>query len=131
MRSHMKDDELISAIRKNSNLDKPQDVEKAVHATLSVLGQRLAGGQPLHLGAQLPKSFADDLAVTGQGERFSLDEFYDRVARAEGVDKDDARRHARAVMAGVKSAVDRNEFEKMLSQLPSDFADLVSTGPVH
>jgi uncharacterized protein (DUF2267 family) len=127
----MKDDELISAIRKNSDLDTPHDLEKAAHATLSVLGQRLAGGQPLHLGAQLPKTFADDLAVEGEGERFSLDEFYDRVARAEGTDKDNARRHARAVMAGMKSAVDRNEFEKMLSQLPSDYADLVGTGPVH
>jgi uncharacterized protein (DUF2267 family) len=127
----MKDDELISAIRKNSDLDSPQDVEKAAHATLTVLGQRLAGGQPLHLGAQLPTSFAQDLAVVGEGERFSLDEFYERVAREEGTGKDDARRHARAVMAGVKSAVDRNEYEKMLSQLPSDYADLVSTGPVH
>lgn len=127
----MKDDELLSAIRKNSDLDSPQDVERAAHATLSVLGQRLAGGQPLNLGSQLPPTFAEDLAVVGAGERFSLDEFYERVAHLEGTDPDEARRHARAVLAGVRSAVDRNEYDKMLAQLPSDYADLVSTGPVH
>lgn len=127
----MKDDELISAIRKNSDLDDPDQVMRAAHATLTVLGQRLAGGEPLHLGAQLPTTFAKELATEGAGERFSLDEFYQRVASEEGTNKDDARRHARAVMAGVRSAVDRNDFDKMLAQLPGEYSDLVFTGPVH
>jgi uncharacterized protein (DUF2267 family) len=127
----MKDDELISAIRKNSDLDDPDEVVRAAHATLSVLGKRLAGGEPLDLGSQLPTTFARELAVEGKGERFSVNDFYDRVAREEGTTKEDARRHARAVMAGVRSAVDPNEWQDMVSQLPDDYADLVFTGPVH
>jgi uncharacterized protein (DUF2267 family) len=127
----MKDDELISAIRTNSDLDDRDEVQRAAHATLTVLGQRLAGGEPLDLGSQLPTSFGESLAVVGEGERFSLDEFYDRVGRMEGTAHEDARRHARAVMAGVKAAVDRNEWEDMLAQLPAEYSDLVFTGPVH
>lgn len=127
----MKDHELISAIRDNSDLRTPEDVEKAAHATLSVLGQRLSGGAPLNLGSQLPTTFAEDLAVVGEGERFTLDEFYSRVARIEGTDVDHARHHARAVMAGVRTAVERTEFDNLLAQLPADYDDLVFTGPVH
>ena len=127
----MKDYELISAIRKNSNLTTPDDVERATHATLSVLGQRLSGGQPLNLGSQLPEVFAGDLAVVGHGESFGVEEFYRRVANQEGTDLAHARQHARAVLAGLRSAVDSNEYANMLSQLPSDYADLVSTGVVH
>ncbi|MDY6997663.1 MAG: DUF2267 domain-containing protein [Actinomycetota bacterium] len=127
----MKDHELISAIRTNSDLATSEDVEAAAHATLSVLGQRLAGGTPLNIGSQLPGAFADHLAVVGEGERFTLDEFYRRVARIEGTDADHARHHARAVMAGLRTAVERSEFDNMLAQLPADYDDLVFTGPVH
>jgi uncharacterized protein (DUF2267 family) len=123
------DEELIAAIRDNSDLDDPEAVERAAHATLTVLGLRLAGGEPIDLGNQQPTSLARSLAAVGEGEQFSLDEFYDRVGQLEGVGHDDARRHARAVMAGVRAAVDDNEWENMLAALPTEYADLVSTGP--
>ncbi|RDH76444.1 DUF2267 domain-containing protein [Mycolicibacterium moriokaense] len=127
----MKDHELVAAIRDNSDLDNAEQAETAAHATLSVLARRLTGGQPLNLGSQLPTGFAGDLAVVGEGERFSLEEFYGRVADAEGCGMVDARNHARAVMAGVRSAVDRSEWDAMVAQLPEDYADLVFSGPVH
>lgn len=102
----MNDDELISAIQENSDLDDRDEVERAAYATLTVLGLRLAGG-------------------------FSLDDFYDRVGRLEGTGHDEARRHARAVMAGVKAAIDRYEWDNILDQLPADYADLMVAGPVH
>jgi hypothetical protein len=33
-------------------------------------------------------------------------------------------------MAGVRAAVDDNEWENMLAALPTEYADLVSAGPV-
>jgi len=33
-------------------------------------------------------------------------------------------------VAGVKAAVDDNEWENMLAPLPAEYADLVVTGPV-
>lgn len=125
----MNDAELIAAIRDNSDLDDPEEAERAAHATLTVLGLRLAGGEPIDLGSQQPTSLGQSLAAVGEGEQFSLDEFYDRVGKLEGIGHDDARRHARAVMAGVKAAVDDNEWENMLAALPVEYTDLVVTGP--
>jgi uncharacterized protein (DUF2267 family) len=98
MRPRMKDEELISAIRKNSDLD---DVERIREAA--------------------------------RGESFDLQEFYRRVAEMEGhgCSNQDARRHAKAVVAAVKSAVAPGEFDDLVSQLPSEYGELVSTGPVH
>jgi uncharacterized protein (DUF2267 family) len=48
-----------------------------------------------------------------------------------GCSNQDARRHAKAVVAAVKSAVAPGEFDDLVSQLPSEYGELVSTGPVH
>lgn len=124
----MNDAELIAAIRNNSDLDDPEEVERAAHATLTVLGLRLAGGEPIDLGSQQPTSLGRSLAAVGEGEQFSLDEFYDRVGswRASGTT---TRVGMRAVMAGVKAAVDDNEWENMLAALPAEYTGLVVTGP--
>ena len=115
----MNDAELVAAIRNNSDLDDPEEVERAAHATLTVLGLRLAGGEPIDLGSQQPTSLGRSLAAVGEGEQFSLDEFYDRVGswRASGTT---TRVGMRAVMAGVKAAVDDNESEDMLAALPAE-----------
>jgi uncharacterized protein (DUF2267 family) len=129
----MKDEELISAIRKNSDLDDVERIKEAARATLSVLGQRVSGEEPRHLGAQLPPTFGEMLPNEGGGESFDLDEFYRRVAEMEGhgCSNQDARRHAKAVVAAVKSAVTPGEFDDLVSQLPSEYGELVGTGPVH
>jgi uncharacterized protein (DUF2267 family) len=107
----MNDDEIISAIRENSDLDDRDEVERAAYATLTVLYKSLTEPR--------------------DGERLSVIEFYDRVGRLEGTGHGDARRHARAVMAGVKAAIEGYEWNIMLAQLPADYADLVGAGPVH
>ena len=127
----MDDADLISAIQQNSELDDPDEVERAAHATLTVLGLQLAAGEPLDLGGRRPTSRGPSLAVVGEGERFSLKDFYDHVGQLEGTEPDDARRHARAVMAGIKAAVEPYEWESMLVQLPAEYSDLVFTDPVH
>ena len=129
----MKDEELISAIQDTSGIRDAEHVKDAARATLSVLGQRVAGEETRHLAAQLPPTFAEMLPTEGGAESFDIEEFYRRVAEMEsrGCSNQDARRHARAVMAAVKAAVTPGEFDDLMSQLPSDFAELVGTGPVH
>jgi uncharacterized protein (DUF2267 family) len=127
----MKDEEFISAIRKTSGIEDAEQVKTAARATLRVLSERVSGNQPRGLAGQLPPVVADDMPDQGGGERFGIDEFYQRIAEAEGCSHDDARRHARAVMAAVASAVGRSEIENMLSQLPSDYVDLGISGPTH
>lgn len=129
----MKEAELVSAVRATSGIDSVEHGAAAVRATLHVLGQRLAGGETKDIAAQLPNAFADALPKSGSGEHFDLDEFYDRVGTAEGrgCSRDEARRHARAVTAALKVALTDGEFADLVSQLPPDYADLISTGPIH
>lgn len=128
----MKHPEMVSAVQDTARIDTREEAERAVRATLRVLGQRLAGGEASDLAAQLPPDLARELPEEGPGERFDLDEFYARVARNEGdpTDVRCARRHARAVAAALRTSLGGRQFEHVAVQLPSEYDDLLQTGPV-
>jgi uncharacterized protein (DUF2267 family) len=129
----MKEHEIVAAVRKTAGLTDTDEAASATRATLSVLGQRLAGNEPHDLAAQLPVGIAEALPATGGGETFGVEEFYRRVADAEGqgCTQDSAREHARAVIAALKSGVAEGEFTDLVAQLPGDYRqDLLSTAPV-
>jgi uncharacterized protein (DUF2267 family) len=128
----MNKEELVSAVRSTAGIDTVEHGEAAIRATLRVLGQRLSGGETKDLAAQLPPAFTDTLPATGPGERFGVDEFYGKVAEDEGLgcSKEQARQHARAVLAALKASVTGGEFDDVVAQLPDKYADLLGTGPV-
>jgi uncharacterized protein (DUF2267 family) len=129
----MKEHELVSAVRESTGISSTDDAEQAVRATLQVLGQRLAGGETRHLASQLPPALADVLPEQGGGERFDVEEFYRRVAAEEGGDctPQQARQHARAVVTAMRNTLPPGEVNDFATQLPADYGDLLSTGPVH
>lgn len=129
----MKQHEIVSAVAQSTGISDHELAERAVRATLVVLGARLAGGQTAHLASQLPAAFADAMPSDGPGERFDLAEFYRRVAQAEGegCTPEQARQHARAVLAALKVGLGGHEYDHMASQLPPEYADLLGTEPVH
>ncbi|MGW5479946.1 DUF2267 domain-containing protein [Streptomyces sp. NPDC004008] len=57
-----------------------------------------------------------------------LDDFVRRV-RDRAVSDEEARRGTRAVFSGLRTAVTGGEFRHVMSQLPSEFQELVE--PVH
>jgi uncharacterized protein (DUF2267 family) len=121
--------QIVHELQRRGDFSSAEDAEAAVTATLSVLGERLAGGETKDLAAQLPPEFAEALPISGPGERFDLAEFYRRVAAREERDTDSntAREHARAVMRVVLDAVSAGERSDVVAQLPADYrADLVS-----
>jgi uncharacterized protein (DUF2267 family) len=128
----MQETQLLSAVRDTAQLPDQEQARDAVRATLTVLGQRLAGGEPHDLASQLPKGIADALPERGAGERFGVDDFYQRVADNEAGERtpEEGRRHARAVMAALKAGLAGREFDHVVEQLSPDYADLVGTGPV-
>jgi uncharacterized protein (DUF2267 family) len=129
----MDQSELVSAVQRGAGIATHEAAEEAVHATLRVLGERLSGGETKDLAAQLPATFARDLPAHGAGERFRVDEFYERVADYEPNECTtwEGRRHARAVAAALKVSVTGSEFDQIAAQLPGDYADLLGTGPLH
>lgn len=125
--------EFLGQVQHRAQLPSPGHALSATRATLVTLGERLAGGEPWDLAAQLPREIAHfvtagDAASTGRGERFDLDEFVNRVARREGVDAPKAAGHAQAVLSVLESAVSPGEIAQVRAQLPEDIRRLLEGG---
>lgn len=119
----MKEHEILAAVRTGGDLAGSDRAEVATHATLEVLACRLKG-------SEVPAGIAEALPSVPRGEEFGLEEFYRRVAEAEGATsaQGPAREHARAVIAALKSGVRQDEFDDLAARLPADYRDdLLST----
>jgi len=128
----MQEHEFVSAVKESLGLPDNRSAERAVKATLTVLGQRLEGGEAKDLASQLPGGLADALPSEGGGERFDVETFYQRIAEqeGEGVTVPQARQHARAIAKGLETALTDGEWQNFTSQLPNDFQDFLGTEPV-
>lgn len=128
----MQEHEFIAAVKESTGLPDNHSAERAVKATLSVLGQRLEGGEAKDLASQLPGSLKEQLPSSGAGERFDVSTFYERVAahEGEGVTVAQARQHARAIAKGLETALTDGEWQNFTSQLPKDYQDFLGTEPV-
>jgi uncharacterized protein (DUF2267 family) len=126
----MKHDEFIGQVQARARLSSRGDAERATRATLETLAERLAGGEPKDLGAQLPREIGRYLMTpeAEKSERLSLDEFFNRVSEREGVDLPIAIHHARAVISVVNDAVSAGEINDVRSQLGVEYNPLFESG---
>ncbi|MEA2323848.1 MAG: hypothetical protein QOD81_3698 [Solirubrobacteraceae bacterium] len=100
--------------------------ERAVHATLATLAERVTGGEARDIALFLPEEVRRPLeSAPERAEAFALEEFVRRVAERERVAPEAAAEHARAVFEALGLAVAPGELRDMLAQLPSDFAPLL------
>lgn len=120
----MNADEFFAEVRTVAELGSRDQAQNAVRATLSTLRERLAGNEPNNLADQLPPEVAEPLRGPGGQDNFSLDEFYARVAEKEGVGREEAVRHARAVGAVLQQAVTAGELDDVRWQLKDEYAEL-------
>ena len=118
-------DKFVGMVQNRARLATSGEAIRAIHATFQTLSERLQGGEPGDLAAQLPKEIGDYLLQGGgTGERFSIDEFYQRVTMREGADLPRAVFHARAVMSVVMEAVSPGEIADIRAQLPDEYNQL-------
>lgn len=125
--------EFLGQVQMRAQLPSTGHALAATRATLITLGERLSGGEPAHLAAQLPQELAHlltrgDATSLGSGQRFSASEFCARIARREGVEPLEAARHARAVVEVLDEAVSSGEMQDVRKQLPEDLRDLIDSG---
>ncbi len=87
---------------------------------------RACGGEANDLASQLPRGIAEYLRtrLAGEGERFSVEDFFQRVSERAGVNLPKAFYHARAVIAVLYEAVSPGEMADVRAQLPGEFARL-------
>lgn len=125
----MQHDEFIGKVQAAARLPSRGDAEQATRATLETLGERLAGGAPGNLAAQLPEEIGRHLEQKeGEVETFDLDAFFQRVSERTGDDLPGAVHEARAVVTVVGEAVSPGEMDKVRQQLPEDFDPLFEAG---
>ena len=122
--------EFIKQVQQHGQFASPEAALQATHITLQVLAERLAGGEPTDLFAQLPQELVGGIHYRThlQTENYDLDEFVRRVSEREGVDGETAREHIRAVLTVLAAAVTPGELQDVWAQLPAEFAALVEPG---
>ena len=121
----MNGEQFIAEVKNLGEIESDEDAQKAIGATLETLRERLAGEEPSDLAAQLPPEIAPYVEGDGGRESFSVEEFYERVARKEGSSNDEAIRHARAVATVLQTAVTGGELEDTRSQLGDGYEELL------
>jgi uncharacterized protein (DUF2267 family) len=124
----MQHDEFIGEVQARARLPSRGDAERATRAVLETLGERLAGGQPENLAAQLPEEIGRHLEGRQGVDKLSLDEFFEKVSERMGADLPDAIHQARAVIAVVGEAVSQGEIDKVRQQLPEEYGPLFESG---
>lgn len=120
--------DFVGEVQHRARLATTEEAVTAIRATLTTLSERLHHGEATDLAAQLPDEIGAFLRDTKTDERFSLDEFFQRVAERAGIDKPDAAYHARAVVSVLQEAATRGEMENVRSQLPESYAPLFEAG---
>lgn len=119
--------EFLGRVQQQASIDSKEQALHAIQATFETLSERLKGGEPLDMGAQLPALLQNYVDV-GEGDRFDADDFFRRVADREGVEEEEGRRHAQAVLGVVSEAVSTGEMQDVMSQLPQEYHGLFGAG---
>src|SRR6266567_2786517 len=125
-RTHLRYDEFLGQVQHRARLGSHAEAERATHATLETLAERLAGGEAHDLAAQLSPELARSLEApdAGIGAKLTLNEFFELVSEREGVDLEDSTLHARVVIGVLTEAVSLGEIKDVRVQLPAAFAQL-------
>jgi uncharacterized protein (DUF2267 family) len=124
----MQYDEFVGEVQNRARLPSRGDTVRAIQATLETLAERVAPGEADDLAAQLPPELGVFLREPDTTERFSVDDFFLRVAAKETADLPDAAHHARAVLAVLQEAVTTGELEDIQAQLPDNYKPLFEAG---
>lgn len=134
----MHHDEMIGKVQALAHLPDRRSAERAAHAVVSTLSERLPSGLARHVAAQLPPDLAAAMREAARagagadagtaGERFGLTVFAGRIAGRAGTDEDTALRDAAAVLEVLDAALAPELTERMAGALPPDIRDLLPVG---
>jgi uncharacterized protein (DUF2267 family) len=114
----------IHLVEYRAGLTSTGEAERAVRATLEVLGERLSRGEAEDIAVQLPPEISGYLMQPGNPEVFGLEEFIRRISEREGVSARDAEDHIRAVLSVLADAVSADEIEDACRELSPDLQAL-------
>jgi uncharacterized protein (DUF2267 family) len=133
----MESKELVKRAQEEAELASPDKAVTAIEAVLGTLGEMLPPVERGHLAAQLPKPMKDYVSRWVQRppkeitrpHRFTLEEFYNRVAARSGVRYPTAVKHSQAVMKALQEAVSPGELADIFRDLPEEYEELLTGTP--
>jgi uncharacterized protein (DUF2267 family) len=126
----MRFEDFIDRVARRAGVE-PSDATRATRAVLEALGERISKGQVEDLAARLAAEVEQALKrgnarSKGAARPLSYDEFVRLIADREGVTPEDAKEHARAVLATLREAAGEKEFSDTVAQLPKDYLPLLA-----
>ncbi len=116
--------EFTELIGRRGRMSNPEDVSRAIQATLETLAECLPGAQVTRLASKLPREAAMYLSRPPKREDFSVHEFFERVSMRSHVDKPIAIQRAWAVLSVVEQQLSLSEFNELRSALPKQYERL-------
>ncbi|HXF65018.1 MAG TPA: DUF2267 domain-containing protein [Caldilineaceae bacterium] len=127
----MQYDDFVRRVQEEAGLETSEEALRLTEAVLATLGERLYRSEQSDLAAQLPRGIKEFLVAKqppettrGDVQRFSLEEFYNRVGARTGLRYARAVEQTQAVMAVLQEAVTPGEIEDILQELPAEYQKL-------
>ena len=132
----MKFEQFLSQVEDLADFGSRAEVKQAVKVSLGTLGERLYRTSRERLAAQLPdplkhnlESEVDGEAVRQDTHRFSLEEYYKRVAARADLSLENAVSRSRRVMVVLTQAVSPQILDDILGELPDEYRELFGQNP--
>ncbi len=119
-------EQIIAVIGRAAGGLSREEAERAAHATLQTLAERLPRGEALHIIRELPAELKPWIYTVTDAAAFDVDEFLGKVADREDTDVETALRHARAVFFALGDALSPAEVAHLAASLPQTFDPLVA-----
>lgn len=128
----MESKEFVKRVQDQAELAAPDEAVAAIEAVLGTLGEMLSPLERRHLTAQLPKPLKDYVSRWVQRppkeitrpHRFTLEEFYNRVAARSNVRYPTAVKLSQVVMQVLREAVAEGELADVFRELPEEYEEL-------
>jgi uncharacterized protein (DUF2267 family) len=121
-------DDVVGRVARLLDTDR-ETAFRATAAVLQTLAVRISAGEVEDLKDELPANLRSaldrGLTESREARKMSEQEFIARVAALEGIDVDEAERHAHAVFQALREALSNKEFSDMAAQLSDDYAPLL------
>ncbi|MET8832550.1 DUF2267 domain-containing protein [Micromonospora sp. NPDC004540] len=120
--------DFINAVATRAKVSTDQ-AATVTRATLEALADRISAGQAEDLAYQLPDGLDDCLRKPRRQDQIKaslgFDDFVQRVADRQDVDRALADAAVGAVLTTLREAVTRDEFEDAMAQLPKEFRQAI------
>jgi len=105
-------------------LDELGPAVRVTRAVLTTLGERIDPGEATDLASPLPMEvdrYLIEAAERAGGEKFTFDEFLDRVGQRAGIERSAANYYSQTIVGLVSEVVPLGNIEKVRNQLPEEF----------